>query len=615
MAQQEPSTKKRMKPGGGSGHHMSFEKPKNSKIAGRRLWIYIKGYTPVLLFAIIFIIIGVLLRVAAPTFMGNAITEHLERSLDLPAFMRELGLLLGIYLGMFVANAISSILVAYASNKLIYHMREDGFSKLQKLSLSFYDTAGVGDIISRMTNDIETIYNAFSNGFSQVISGMFSLIGTLIAMFVLNVSLSFAVLAVIPIVLVFVISLGKKVRVKAQTNQKQVGKLNTSIEESVEGMKVIQTFNREEESFKRFDQTNKKTREAAIAFFSESFKMMPVMTFMNGLSLAIVIGLGGILVIKNPSIYSIGLISAFIMYARQFFEPIRQVSNIYNMYQSALAGAERFFQIIDSEDVIIEPEEPFIPTDPQGTVEFKDVTFAYVKDKPVLEHISLEANSGMTTAIVGPTGAGKTTIVNLLSRFYDIEEGQILIDGVNIKDYSLASLRAMMGVVLQEPFFFAGTIRDNLMYGRLDSSEEGMIEAAKLANAHHFISCMPEGYATVLTERGMNISQGERQLLAIARTILADPKILILDEATSSIDSLTESHIQQAMMNLMKGKTSFIIAHRLSTIKNADNLLVIHNHTIIEQGNHTDLMAADGFYSKLYTLQFEQNDVLEDMIN
>ncbi len=615
MAQDRVADKKKLRPGGGHGHGGNFEKPKNSRAAGRRLWIYIKGYTPILTLAIIFIIVGVLLRVAAPTVMGNAITEHLERNLDLPAFTRELGILLGIYLGMFAANAISSILVAYASNKLIYHMREDGFAKLQRLSLSYYDSAGVGDIISRMTNDIETIYNAFSNGFSQVISGMLSLIGTLIAMFALNISLSFAVLAVIPIVLVFVVSLGKRVRIKAQANQKQVGRLNTAIEESVEGMKVIQTFNREEESYKSFDKTNEETREAAIAFFSESFKMMPMMTFMNGLSLAIVIGLGGILVIKNPSIYSIGLISAFIMYARQFFEPIRQVANIYNMYQSALAGAERFFQIIDSEEMIKEPAEPFIPTDPKGTVEFRDVSFSYVRDKPVLEHISLEAKSGMTTAIVGPTGAGKTTIINLLNRFYDIESGEILIDGKNIKEYSLSSLRSMMGVVLQEPFFFAGTIRENLMYGRLGASEEEMIEAAKLANAHHFISCMPEGYETPLTERGMNISQGERQLLAIARTILADPKILILDEATSSIDSLTESHIQQAMMNLMKGKTSFIIAHRLSTIKNADNLLVIHNHTVIEQGTHTELMAAEGFYSKLYTLQFEQNDVLEGMIS
>lgn len=598
---------------GRGSHNIHFERPKDTKKAGKRLLSYIRGFTPILLAALLFLTVGVLLKIAAPTVMGNAITDYLERTVDITLFTRQILILSGIYGGMLLSNAISAILIAYASNRLIYKMRKDGFNQLQKLSLSYYDSAGVGDIISRMTNDIETIYTAFSNGFSQIISGLMSMIGTVAAMFILNIPLSLAVIAVIPFILVFVVKLGKSVRISARENQKQVGLLSSSIEESIGGMKIIQNFHREEEKIAEFDAVNAQARDAAITFFTESYKMMPMMTFMNGLSLALVIAIGGVLAITYPESYSVGLISAFILYARQFFEPIRRLSNIYNMFQSALAGAERFFQVIDSTDMIEEPEHPATISKAEGHVVFRDVCFSYTPDKPVLEHISLEAESGRVIAIVGPTGAGKTTIINLLSRFYDTDSGEILIDGKSIKEYSLSDLRSMMGVVLQEPFFFAGTIRDNLMYGRLDATEQEMIEAAKLANAHHFISCLPKGYDTKLTERGMNLSQGERQLLAIARTILADPKILILDEATSNIDSLTEAHIQEAMMNLMRGKTSFIIAHRLSTIKNADRLLVIHHHTIIEQGTHAELMELGGFYSRLYSMQFEQADITENM--
>ncbi len=612
-AEQEKTTTQKIRPGSRGHHHMNFEKPKDSKASRTRLLRYMKELTPILLGSMVFLVTAVLLQVTAPTVLGNAITDHLERSLDLSAFLRQMIILSGIYLSMFASRAVSSVMIAHASNRLIYKMRKDGFEKLQRLSLSYYDRAGVGDIISRMTNDIETVYNAFSNGFSSVLSGTLSIIGTLAAMFILNIPLSFAVLSVVPFALLFVILLGRRVKVRALENQKQVGGLNTAIEESVEGMKIIQTFHQEQQQYEGFSEVNAKARDAAIDFFVESYKMMPMMELMNGISLALVVAIGGTLVIISPELYSIGLISAFILYAKQFFEPIRQLSNIYNMLQSALAGAERFFQIIDTDDMISEPEHPVTAEEARGDVAFEQVDFSYVTGTPVLEQIAFSASSGSVTAIVGPTGAGKTTIINLLNRFYDVDAGRITVDGRDIRDYRLSDLRAMMGVVLQEPFFFAGSIRENLMYGRLEASEQQMIEAATLANAHHFISCLPEGYDTILTERGMNLSQGERQLLAIARTILADPKILILDEATSNIDSLTEAHIQQAMKHLMTGKTSLVIAHRLSTIKNADQLLVIHDHTIIEQGTHQELMAQQGFYSRLYSIQFEQARVTEDM--
>lgn len=594
-------------------HHFSYEKPEQAGKTGRRLLIYMKEHLALLITAVIFLLFSVLLRVSAPALLGAAVTEHLERSYDFRLFSIEMLKLLGIYIGMFVSQAISSLITAWVSNTLIYRMRKDGFERLQRLSLSFYDSAGTGDIISRMTNDIETVYNAFSNGFTQILSGLMSMIGTLIAMFALDVPLSFAVLAVIPIVLVFVISLGRRVKVRAMEHQKQVGLLNSAIEESVGGMKIIQSFNREEEQFRSFERTNSSARDAAIAFFTEAYKMMPMMNLMNGLSLALVIAIGSSLVITRPQIYSIGLISAFILYARQFFEPVRQISNMYNMFQSALAGAERFFQVIDADEMITEPAVPHTLKDPKGSVSFEHVHFAYTPGVPVLSDITFSAASGQTIAIVGPTGAGKTTLVNLLNRFYDVQEGVITIDGIPVGDHRLSDLRSMMGVVLQEPFFFAGTIRENLLFGNPEATEEELRQAARTANAQHFISCLPQEYDTVLTEKGMNLSQGERQLLAITRTILADPKILILDEATSSVDSLTEAHIQQAMKQLMRGKTSFIIAHRLSTIKHADNVLVIHDHRIIEQGTHQQLMAEDGFYARLYQVQFEQQDITEQM--
>lgn len=603
----------RRRPGGGH-HGMTIEKPRDTRKAYHRLIRYIRPYLLPLFFGSVFLIAGVILNVSAPALLGKAVTDYLETQVDIPMFTQRMLLLLAVYVSMFLSNAISAVIIAHVSNRLIYQMRKEGFEKLQDLSISYIDSVGLGDVISRMTNDIETIYNAFSNGFSSVLSGTLSLVGTLIAMLTLSLPLSLAVLAVVPAAVLFIVALGKRIRSKALKNQQEVGSLSATIEESISGMKIIQTFNKQKDALEQFEKVNRSARDAAIDFFTESYKMMPVMTLSSGVSLACVIAIGGPLVILRPEVYSIGLISAFILYSRQFFEPVRQLSNIYNMVQSALAGAERFFQVIDADQKIEEMEESLALTAPKGDVQFDQVSFSYDKHSQVLDRMSFEASSGQVIAIVGPTGAGKTTIINLLSRFYDVDEGAIRIDGKDIRSYRLKDLRSCMGVVLQEPFFFATTIRENLLYGNLEATEEQLIEASRLAGAHHFITCLPDGYDTLLTERGMNLSQGQRQLLAIARTILADPKILILDEATSSIDSLTESKIQDAMVELMKGKTSFIIAHRLSTIKHADKLLVIHDHRIIEEGTHEQLMAAGGFYHRLYALQFEKAQIDEQMI-
>ncbi|HTY61677.1 MAG TPA: ABC transporter ATP-binding protein [Acidobacteriota bacterium] len=590
-----------------------IEAPKDYRKTLRRLLAYFGANRALIVASTIFIAAGTFLSSYQPKLIGQAIKQDLELSKNLPHFIYHMKILLATIIGSWIANWGSGILMTRLSTNIVYRMREDSFASVQNLSMGSFDKRGIGDFISRMTNDIEMVFNAMNNGFTNMVGGMFSMLFVLVLMLGLSIPLTFVILAVVPVMAVLTGIIGKKIRSAFRRNQEWVGRVTSSIEESVTGVKVIKTFRREEAEFAKFEKVNYESQRVGVEAELISYAFMPLMNIMTSLTLGLIVGVGGYLALKSTTTsVSIGLLTAFILYSQRFFEPLRQITQVYSMLQSAMAGAERLFEMMDMKPEVIEKPDALSLTDIQGVVEFNDVDFAYEEGKSVLKNIQFKTQPGQVIAIVGPTGAGKTTIINLLSRFYDVRAGSISVDDIDIRDIKLDDLRTRMGIVLQEPFFFATTIRENLLYARPDASEEEMISAAKTANAHYFISRLPHGYDTLLSERGNNLSQGERQLLGIARAILADPRILILDEATSSVDSLTESHIQEGLIRLMKGRTSFIIAHRLSTIRNADQVLVLHNHRIIESGTHEQLISKpDGFYAKLYGMQDQQPEILE----
>jgi ATP-binding cassette subfamily B multidrug efflux pump len=602
-----------------------IEAPKDFRKALQRLLRYFGGNKALIIASTVFIAAATILRTLGPALIGDAIKFDLEMSKNLPDFIYRMKIVLATILGAWIADAASGILMTRLSNNIVFRLRADSFAHVQTLSMGSFDKRGIGDFISRMTNDVEMVFNAMNNGFSSLVGGMLSMITVLVAMFILSVPLSFVVIAVVPVMAVLTGIIGKKIRGAFRKNQEWVGRLTANIEESVSGIKVTKTFRREEAEFAKFEKINDGSQRAGVKAELISYAFMPLMSIMTSLTLSLIVGIGGYMAMKTTAAeaagagsaalasgVSIGLLTAFILYSQRFFEPLRQITQVYSMLQSALAGAERLFEMMDMKPEVMEKHNALPLAEIRGVVEFNKVSFAYEEGKQVLEDINFQTQPGQVVAIVGPTGAGKTTLINLLGRFYDVRAGCITIDDTDIRDIKVNDLRTSMGVVLQEPFFFATTIRENLLYARPDATEEQMIAAAKTANAHYFISRLPHGYDTALSERGNNLSQGERQLLGIARAILADPRILILDEATSSVDSLTESHIQEGLIRLMKGRTSFIIAHRLSTIRNADQVFVVHNHRIIESGTHQQLMSKpDGFYAKLYGMQRQRLEILE----
>ncbi len=594
---------------GGPGGHLARPKERAKDIRGtlRRLWDYLRKQKWSLVAILLLVMGSSSLGFVGPYLIGKAIDDYILKH-DIPGLGRLALLMIALYAVGASINWLEAYLMSAVAQRTVRDLRNDLFAKLQTLSLRFFDQRSHGELMSHLTNDVENVSNVLNGGITQLLSSLISLVGVTVMMFVLNVRLAIVTLITLPLMMVLSNVIARYTRQGFREQQQYLGELNGIIEETVTGHQVVKAFVREEAVIAEFGKVNAKLRRAATRAQIFAGTMGPIGNFVNNTGFAIVAGAGGWMAVRGMA--TVGTIAAFINYARQFSMPLNQISNLYNTIQSAIAGAERVFAILDETPELVDAPDAIPLTDIRGAVVFEDVCFGYNPETPVLKHVSLHAKPGHTIALVGPTGAGKTTIVNLLTRFYDIDSGRITIDGIDIRKLRMADLRRGLGIVLQDTYLFADTVMENIRYGRLDATDEEVIAAAKLANADQFIHRLPEGYQTVLSERAGNISQGQRQLLAIARAILADPRILILDEATSSVDTRTEKNIQEALLRLMKGRTSFVIAHRLSTIRDADAILVINNGEIIERGTHEALLAQRGFYYHLYMSQFKGQHAL-----
>jgi ATP-binding cassette subfamily B protein len=586
-------------PGGGP-QNRTTERAKDIKGTRRRLVRYLRPYGSAIIVITLVAAVGTALALATPYLLGRAVDRLAQK--DLPALLRVVSLMLTAYVLSTAAQIIQGILMVRVSQKAMRALRGDLFNHIQKLPLRFFDTQAQGDLMSRLTNDMDAISQVLTNHAAQLFTGVLTLVGILAVIFFLSPWLAAASMVAFPLMLGLVGLVGKKTRSVYRTYQMRLGLLNAVLEEIYSGQRIVMAFGREERVLARFDQANEAVRTTGIKAMSLALVVMPMMGILSNLNIAILCGFGGWLAIRGA--VSIGTIAAFIFYSRRFAEPLRQLGTLYNQVQGALAGTERIFETLDTAPD--RPDAPGAPalSDISGDVRLEHVSFSYVTGTPVLKDISIHAQAGQRIALVGPTGAGKTTLVNLLSRFYDIDQGRILIDGIDIRDVTRDSLRRQLGVVLQQSFLFSESVLENIRYGRLTATDEDVHAAARLAHADGFIRRLPRGYNTILSERGEDLSGGQRQLLSIARAILADPAILILDEATSSVDTRTELLIQQALGRLMRRRTSFIIAHRLSTIVGADQVIVIDNGRIVEQGTHETLLAKQGVYHRLYNSQF-----------
>jgi ATP-binding cassette subfamily B multidrug efflux pump len=589
-------------PGGPPGMHMSHEKAKDINATLLRLWTYLERQRVKLIIVVVLVAINAVLGVLSPYLMGKALDDYIGKG-DLAGLARLLFAMITIYLLSSVLTWIQEYLAAYVSQKAVRDMRDDLFTSLQTLSLRFFDQHAHGELMSRLTNDIENVSNVLSSSATSFINSILSLIFVAIMMFVLNTGLAVVSLIILPLVVVATRWLSDRSRQGFRLQQEHLGILNGLIEETITGEHVVQAYGRQAQTISDFDTANKNLQEAATRAQIFGGWGGPVINFVSNLGRTIVVITGGWMAVNQMA--TVGTIAAFINYAGQFTRPLNMLAQLYNTIQSALAGAERVFETMDETPDLADAPDAKSLDRIRGEVKFEDVCFGYEAGMPVLRHITLCANPGETVALVGPTGAGKTTIINLLTRFYDVDQGAILVDGTDIRLVKKDDLRLKLGIVLQDNFLFADTVMANIRYGRLDASDEEVITAAKLANADLFVHRLPDGYQTMLTERGSNLSQGQRQLVAIARAILANPHILILDEATSNVDTRTEKHVQDALLKLMHGRTNFVIAHRLSTIRNADQVLVINGGEIIERGTHESLLEQGGFYHHLYHSQFK----------
>lgn len=583
-----------------------IEKARDTRQAFIRLFLYLRPYAWPLAGILVLIIATTLLGLLGPYLIGVAIDRFIGGK-DPSGLARIALLMLGVYLTANLFQAAANWFMAIISQRALQTMRRDLFAHLQELPISFFDHNPAGELMSRLTNDIEAINQAVSQNVTSLIASVLALVGIIVTMFLLNHWLALATLVVVPIMFWFTEFVAKYTRRGFRRLQKALGEMNAVMEEAITGQKVVKAFRRNDAVAAAFREQNQAVYEAGVYANSYALLLMPLTNVLGNFFVIVLAGLGGQLALYG--LVSVGTITTFILYGQNFIQPLRQLANMYNSIQAALAGAERVFEVIDAAPEPEDAPDSLALTDVSGDVRFDDVEFSYTPGVPIIKHMNLEAKAGQTVALVGPTGAGKTTIINLLSRFYEIQGGSITIDGHDLRDIRKDELRRRLGVVLQDTFLFAGTVMENIRYGRLEATDEECIHAAELADADHFIRQLPHGYHTLLSERANNLSQGQRQLLAIARAILADPAILILDEATSSVDTRTEARIQQSLLRLMEGRTSFVIAHRLSTIRDASKVVVINKGEIVEQGNHEALMAAEGFYHHLYMSQFKGQEI------
>lgn len=601
--------------GGPGGMGRPVEKAKDFKGTLRRLLQYLRPHKLQLLAVLFMAVLSTVFSIVSPKVMGKATTKLFEgiigkmkgipgAEIDFQYVGQIIMILLGLYLLSALFSYFQQYIMASVAQRTVFDLRRDVNDKLTRLPLKYYDARTHGETLSRVTNDVDNISSTLQQSMTQLITAVLTIIGVIVMMLTISPLMTLIAVLTLPLSVVAITSIAKRSQKQFIRQQKELGQLNGHVEEMYTGHKVIKAFGRERKSLQQFEEINERLYEAGWKAQFISGVIMPIMSFIGNIGYVLVAVVGGILVTKGR--ITVGDIQAFIQYSRQFTMPITQTANIANIIQSTVASAERVFEILDEEEEVAEVTKPITLAQPQGNVAFDHVKFGYDDKNILIEDMNITAKQGETIAIVGPTGAGKTTLINLLMRFYEVTDGAITVDGVNIAHMKRGDLRSLFGMVLQDTWLFNGTIRDNIAYGREGATEEEVIRAAKTAHADHFIRTLPHGYDTILNEEASNISQGQKQLLTIARAILADPAILILDEATSSVDTRTEVYIQKAMNELMKGRTSFVIAHRLSTIKDANLILVMNHGSVIEKGTHEELLAQGGFYADLYNSQFSK---------
>ena len=589
------------------------EKAKDFRGTIQKLLKYMSVYKVEAFFVFIFAVGGTVFNIVGPKILGKATTEIFNGLVSKVSGgdgmdFKKIGTILLMAMTLYLASSLCSLIQGYLmtgiSQKTTYRLRKDISEKINKMPMNYFDTKPFGDVLSRVTNDVDTLGQSLNTSATQMITSVTTIIGVLIMMLSISPLMTLIALLILPISILFISLIMKHSQGYFRDQQEYLGQVNGQVEEIYSGHNIVKTFNKEEETIQTFEKTNQKLYNSAWKSQFLSGLMMPIMQFVGNLGYVGVAILGGYLAIQGK--IEVGDIQSFIQYVRNFTQPIQQVAQVANMLQSTAAASERVFEFLEEEEEVQTVENPVSPEGLEGNVEFDHVQFGYNSDRIIIHDFSAKVKEGQKIAIVGPTGAGKTTMVKLLMRFYDVNKGAILVDGHDIRDFNRADLRQMFGMVLQDTWLFHGTIMENIRYGNLNATDEEVIEAAKAARVHRFVQTLPGGYQMELNEEASNVSQGQKQLLTIARAILADPKILILDEATSSVDTRTEVQIQKAMDALMKGRTSFIIAHRLSTIRDADCILVMKDGDIIEQGNHEELLAKGGFYAELYKSQFSK---------